>query len=51
MQNLAWPQHTETDKEMNRRELLNQPRTVIISLQSKINAAYKEYSDWMGRNQ
>ena len=31
MQNLAWPQHTETDKEMNRRELLNQQMRVQIS--------------------
>ena len=43
----------------NRQELLNQPmrvqiaglpHTVIISFSEKINAANKDYSDWLGRN-
>ena len=46
----------ETDKEMYRRELLNQPMRVQVAglrlhYQSKINAANKENSDWMGRIQ
>ena len=48
----------ETDKEMYRRELLNQPMRVQISglprtvIRVKyVNAANKDNSDWMGKNQ